>query len=53
MIYIFTYKLGDYYNTHVCNTEKEANSFFNMLLAIKVEYMRIVTKYDRFGGYNA
>lgn len=43
MIYKFTYYYNNKLMVHTCRTEKEANIFFDILMAIKCQSIRIDT----------
>ena len=43
MIYKFTYSFNNNHCVHTCTSIKEANTFFDILLALKCEYIRINT----------
>ena len=43
MIYKITYRYANNMYTHTCYSLREADTFFDILLAIKCDYIKIIT----------
>lgn len=43
MLYKFTYAYKNKILTKVCTTTKEADMFFNILISLNVDYIRVIT----------
>lgn len=47
MIYYFTYQMNKKTLTKVCTTIREAETFFDILLACKAVYIKVITMTKR------
>ena len=43
MLYKFTYFYQGKHMIHTCSTTREADVFFDILLALKCEYIKVIT----------